>query len=229
MTPGPFARRVVRAHARRPTGSRGRAAVEPRRPRPRAALPARGRAEGRAAHGAPSAAARPRGCPGARPGARARGAARAPLRALQYLHRGGDLRAVPLRQARPVAALRRRNARRSPHDGADARLHGAVLRADGAPVAARRHRPARDSPRPADPPRDRRRRARGDSRDQLHQRGRGDGTHHRGAARRARARGVAPGARRAGRRGARVRRRGHPRAGPARSPERRRSSEAREA
>ena len=129
-----------RAHARRPAGARGRAAVEPRRPRPRAAVPAGGRAEGRAAHGAPSAAARPRGRPGARPGARARGAARAPLRALQHLHRGGDLRAVPLRQARPVAPLRRRDARRSPHDGADPRLHGAVLRADGAPVAARRHR-----------------------------------------------------------------------------------------
>ena len=111
--------------------------------------------------------------------ARARGAARPPLRALQHVHRGRRLRAVPLRQARPVAAVRRRDARRSPHGGADPRLQRAVLRADGAPLAARRHRAQGDPPRPPDPPRDRRRRARGDPRDQLHQRGRGHGALHR--------------------------------------------------
>ena len=47
-----------------------------------------------------------------------------------------DLRAVRFAEARPGAALRGGDARRSRHDGADARLPGALFRADGAAVAA---------------------------------------------------------------------------------------------
>ena len=54
-----------------------------------------------------------------------RGATRPPLRALQHVHRGHGLRAVPLGAARPVAAVRRRDARRPPDGRADA----GVLRA----------------------------------------------------------------------------------------------------
>ena len=82
-------------------------------------LPGR-RAEGRAADGAAPAAARPRrrGAPRAR--ARARGADGPPLRALQHVHRGCDLRAVPVREARREPAVRRRDPGRPADGRADA-------------------------------------------------------------------------------------------------------------
>ena len=96
--------------------------------------------------------------------ARARRRGRPPLRALQHVHRGHGLRAVPLGASatrRSCASSRRRPTCMMVEQ--TQAYAGPLLRADGPAVAARRHRPARDPARPAAEARARRHRARGRS------------------------------------------------------------------
>ena len=167
----------------RSADSRPAPAAEPlstRRARQRAALPAGRRAAGGAADGAAPAAARPRRRARARAGARA-GHARpsATASAATRSPRTASARcAAPA--ARPGAAVRRRDAGRSrsrwsrptPTTGLYFVLMGRLSPLDGiGPKEIRLDRLIRA--------RHRRRRARGDPRDQLHQRGRGHRALHR--------------------------------------------------
>ena len=173
-----------------------------------------------AAHGVPSAAARPRG----------RAAARATRSADGARTIGTASAATPSPRSRMCAhvPLAARDARllcvvETPADQAvmerAGMLPGPVLRADGPAVAARRHRAASDIrldrllERAADGVVQR-----GDHRDQLHRRRRGDGALHRRGAAARRPEGHAPRARRAGRQRARARRQRHARAGRHRAP-----------
>ena len=115
----------------------------------RAAVPAGRGAEIGAADGLSPAAVRSRRRPAARRRARSCAREDPAVRPVQHVHRGGDLRPVRVAEARPGAPLRRRDAGRSRHDGTDARLPRALLRADGAAIAARWRRPAGHRARPA--------------------------------------------------------------------------------
>ena len=199
-----------------PLARRG-AAVRDGRAGARAALSAGRRAQGGAADGAAPAAARSRRRRAPRPRAAACGADGPSLRALQHVHRGRAVRAMPVGQARrallcvvetPADLLMVEQTqaysglyfvlmgRLSPLDGIgpkEIRLERLIKRATDGVVT------------------------RSGARDQFHQRGRGDCALHRRAPRRARARGEPTRARRPGRRRARVRRQRHACAGVARA------------
>src|SRR5438128_9549210 len=121
-------------------------------------MPARCGSQVGPAHGLSLAAARPEGRRPARPRAERSAAADPPLRAVQHVHRGGGLLALLVTAARDIASLRRREPGRPADDGADAKLYGAVFRADGPAVAARWDRAAGNPPRS---PREARARRRG--------------------------------------------------------------------
>ena len=155
----------------------------------RALRASRGRTEGGAADGAapPAARSRRRRAPRARaaacrrrPSATASAATRSPRTRVCALCRSPKRDPTLLCVVETPADL---------HDGrADAGVFRSLLRADGTALAARRHRPEGNPARSAAQARDRRRGARGDPRDQLHQRRRGDGPLHRRTADGARAR-----------------------------------------